>query len=265
MSADQEVAATVPQIYRDVTDADGRHGDAANRIVATNARVPLVAQANRAWLGRVVDYLAREGVRQFLDIGSGMVDVGSTHEIARAVRPDARVVYVDIDPETVRQAADALRDDARAIVVEADLTQAGELLRRLDAPDVRKVLTFDEPVAVLLAAVLHFVPDGQLAGDAVATVRDQLAPGSYLAISHGATEAFTAEEVAKLQAAYQQTTAARPTPRDRGQVAEFFGDLELVDPGLMWISQWRPRAGSQEPAFEEPRRSGLHAGVGHLR
>lgn len=265
MSADQEAAATVPQIYRDVIDGNGRHGEAANLIVETNARVPRVAQANRAWLGRVVDYLANRGVRQFLDLGSGMVGAGSTHEVAQAVHPDARVVYVDIDPETVRQASEALRHEDRAVAVEGDLTRADELLRRLDAPDVRRVLSFDGPVAVLLAAVLHFVPDDQLAGDGVTRVRNRLAPGSYLAISHGATEAFTAEEVAKLQAAYQQTTAARPTPRDRGQVAEFFGDLELVDPGLVWISEWHPSAASPAPTFEEPRRSGLHGGVGYLR
>ncbi|RKR87589.1 S-adenosyl methyltransferase [Micromonospora pisi] len=260
---DQAAAATVPQIYRDLVG--GQASQAADRIVATNARVTDVARANRAWLQRVVRCLADRGVTQFLDIGSGVAETDSVHEIAQGINPATRVLYVDIDPETVRLTTAALHDNARTAAVAGDVNRIGELLDRLNAPDPHRVLDLDEPVAVLLAAVLHFVPDHHRAADALAALRDRLAPGSYLAISHGATEAFTAQEVARLQAVYRETSAVRPTPRDRQQVAGFFGDFEMLDPGVTWVSEWRPDGDPELPTFAESRMSGLHVGLARKR
>jgi hypothetical protein len=251
--------ASVSKIYADLASGEQPSG-AANKIVETNDRTRGLAQANRAWLERAVRHLLAQGVRQFVDIGSAaIVGEGSVHAIARTVVPDARVVYVDVNPEAVAQLADALRGDERAVALEGDLTQTAELLRRVKDTGL---IDPNEPVGLLLAAVLHFVLDDDDAARALSAVREWLPSGSYLAISHGATESFTVEEVERLRAAYAKTSAVRSTARTRGQVAAYLGDFELVSPGVVFVSQWRPELVPAGPAFERPERSGLHAAVG---
>ncbi|MEV4625331.1 SAM-dependent methyltransferase [Micromonospora sp. NPDC049523] len=251
--------ASVSEIYADLASG-GQPSGAAGKIVATNDRTRDLAQANRAWLERTVRYLIAQGVRQFVDVGSAaIVGEGSLHAIARSIVPDARVVYADINPDAVAQLADALRGDERAAALEADLTQTEELLRRVEGTGL---IDPNKPVGLLLAAVLHFVSDDEVADRALAATRQWLPSGSYLAVSHGAAESFTAEEVEKLRAAYAKTAATRSTARTRGQVAAYLGDFELVPPGVVFVSEWRPELAPAGPPFERPERSGLHVAVG---
>ena len=238
----------------------GSHNFGADREVARQAiaampDVPVQANANRAFLRRAVQYLVEAGVRQFLDIGSGIPTLGNVHEVARQGAPGARVVYVDLDPVAVAHGRAILGGDERATVIREDLRHAERILGH---PDLRAVLDLDRPVAVLLVAILHVIPDHDDPYRIVSALRDALAPGSWLAIAHGTDESRPAE-VEELRQLSQKT----PTPlviRSRAEVARFFTGWELVEPGLVWAPQWRPDA--PEDAGEHPERSGNLVGVG---
>ena len=155
--------------------------EAARQLIAMVPDVPLVAQANRAFLRRGVDFLARAGVRQFLDIGSGIPTRGNVHEIARQVAPDARVVYVDIDPVAVTHSRQILAGDDRTTAIQEDARHPEHIL---DHPDVHRLLDLTRPVAVLLVSVLHFIADSDDPAGILARLRKAVAPGSYLVLSH---------------------------------------------------------------------------------
>lgn len=220
----------------------GSHNFEADRRTARHAvelwpELPQIMRANRAFLRRAVQYLAETGVRRFLDIGSGIPTFAPVHEAARAVRPDAQVVYVDNDPVAVAHSRLLLRDDPLSVVVEADLRSPDDLLAR---PEVAALLGGGEPVAVLLVAVLHFVPDGDGPYKAVAAVRDALPPGSALVLSHASLEGRPDQADAH-QDIYRRT----PTPltmRSRADIEAFFEGLDLVDPGVVYLPEWRPEA-----------------------
>ncbi|WP_345542200.1 SAM-dependent methyltransferase, partial [Phytohabitans rumicis] len=191
-------------------------------------------KANRAWLGRVVRFLARQGATQFLDIGSGIPTMGNVHEIAQQVAPGARVLYVDIDPVAVMHSRQMLTDNPLAAAVEGDVRRPQELIDRIESdPGLKAIIDLDRPVALILAAVLHFVPDDDEAYGAVEVLRDRLAPGSWLAISHGAVEGFGAVQAAGVQQVYEKTR----TPgglRTREGITRFFDGFDLVQPGIVW-------------------------------
>ncbi|GJF27353.1 hypothetical protein KNE206_00530 [Kitasatospora sp. NE20-6] len=240
----------------------GSHNFEADRRMARQAvelwpELPQIMRANRAFLRRAVQYLAETGVRRFLDIGSGIPTFASVHEAARAVRPDARVVYVDNDPVAVAHSRLLLQDDPLSSVVEADLRSPDDLLAR---PEVAALLGDGEPVAVLLVAVLHFVPDGDDPYKAVATVRDALPSGSALVLSHASLEGRPDQADAH-QDIYRRT----PTPltmRSRTDIEAFFDGLDLVDPGVVYLPEWRPETpGSVGP---HPERMTGMAGVGRV-
>lgn len=244
----------------------GMHNFAVDRaagdaIIARNPDAPLVAKANRAFLGRAVRYLAGMGVRHFLDIGSGLPTAGNVHEVAQRASPDARVVYVDIDPIAVAHSQELLQDNDRAMAVPADIRRVDELLDRLSDPRVRRIVDLDRPLALLLVAVLHFIPDEDGPTDLVAQLRGALAPGSWLVVSHLATESFSRDDVEAVRGIYRRGGAAEPITRSREQVHAFFGSWQLVDPGLVYLNQWRPDP-DDGGADQDPRRSGGHAGVG---
>jgi SAM-dependent methyltransferase len=234
--------------------------EAAHGVIAAMPAVRQIAIANRAFLARAVRYLLDMGIRQFLDIGSGIPTVGNVHEVAQRAIPDARVVYVDIDPVAVMHSKHILAGNARAAAVLGDLRQPAELLELLAKPELREVFDLDQPTAVLVVSVLHFVP-GDEAYEAVDQLRDVLAPGSYLAVTHGAAEGFDRAEAQAVQGVYQSTS----TPgglRTRAQIATFFDGFELVDPGLVWVSQWRPEPEGPEDFGARPELSGILAAVG---
>jgi len=195
-----------------------------------------VTHAARAFLRRVVRYLSDQGIDQFLDIGSGIPTVGNVHEMAQMANPDARVVYVDIDPVAVAHSKAILKDSPRAIAIRAD---AGQPERILDHPAVKDTLDFRRPIGVLFLAVLHFLADDEKAFHAVHTVRDAVTAGSYIAISHGTLDDAPPNVVEQITALYSGSVTSNRV-RSRAEVLRFFEGLELVEPGLVHYPQWRP-------------------------
>jgi SAM-dependent methyltransferase len=199
----------------------------------------LVARANRAFLGRAVRWLADTGVRQFLDVGSGIPTLGNVHEVAQEANPDARVMYVDIDPIAVQQSRSLLTGNPYARVIEGDLRRPEDILYH---PDVLQLLDFAEPVAVLTVAVLHFVPDAADPAGIVKRLSDALVSGSYLVLSHLGPE-VTAEGRTRQEQArklYERT----PTPvviRGADEIAALLGaEFELLEPGVVSATDWHP-------------------------
>jgi S-adenosyl methyltransferase len=230
----------------------------ARRAIALWPDVPKIIRANRAFLHRAVRFIANHGVRQFVDLGSGMPTVGSVHEVARSVTPDARVVYVDIDPVVVAHARMILDGDANAAVIKADLTDAGAVL---DHPDLRRLLDMREPVAVLMIAVLHFVPDDSRPAQIVAAYRDALAAGSYIAVTHATQDGQRPERASDHRKLYART----PTPmtmRSYDEIGQLLSGWDLVDPGLVRMPLWRPDSVEELP--EHPEEFAGYGAVGRL-
>jgi hypothetical protein len=237
------VDVTVPNAARVYDCAlGGYHNFAADREFLRRAEVAwpglaLTAHANRAYLARVVRYLLDAGVTQFLDIGSGIPTVGNVHEVAQAVAPGARVMYVDTDPVAVAHSQEMLAGNPDAGAIQADLRHPAEIL---DDPAVRGLLDFTRPIGLLLIAVLHFVADADDPAGTVTNLRRRLAPGSYVAISHGIGVPVEREPA---QQRVQQLYGRTPTPfhlRTPAQIAGLLGGLDLVEPGLVPITDWRP-------------------------
>jgi S-adenosyl methyltransferase len=212
-----------------------------------------IARVNRAFLRRAVSYCLDNGIRQFLDIGSGIPTAGNVHEIAHRVDPSVRVVYVDIEPVAVTHTERMLAGNDNAAVVGGDLLEPETLL---SSDAARRLLNLDEPIAVLTVAVLHFIDDGKGPHAAVARYVDAMAPGSYLVLSHIAAE--DTDEQAQARTLYQKD-AVPIVARTREQLAAFFTGTELVEPGIVWTPLWHPE---QFDNLEEPERSKGYAGVG---
>jgi hypothetical protein len=206
----------------------------AEQVLTVAPQLRISAHANRGFLRRSVEFLAAAGIRQFLDLGSGIPTVGNVHEAAHRVVPDARVVYVDADPVAVAHSRAIVDEDERVTVIQADIRDPDAVL---GDPQLTAALDLSQPVAVLIVAVLHFIPDADDPAGIVSRLRDAVVPGSYLAISHvGApTRALTPQE----QAVAELYTRANPVALRTGQeVARFFEGLELVEPGLVDPARW---------------------------
>jgi S-adenosyl methyltransferase len=235
--------------------------DVAEQLLAIAPVARDVVEDNRAFLRRVVRFLTREaGIRQFIDLGSGLPTQGNVHEIAQLDAPDARVAYVDNDAMVVTHSRALLAGD-NTVVVQADLREPHAILGH---PEVRELIDFDRPVALLLMAILHFIPDAEDPLGIVARFRDGLPAGSYLAVSHGTRDVpvrpdMSAEEMVemgtKVERLYQLTTASLLT-RNRTEVERFFDGFELLDPGVVEIQLWRPN----DQASMLP--GGFYGGVG---
>jgi hypothetical protein len=229
--------------------------EVAERVLAVAPDAPMAAQLNRAFLRRAVRHCVDAGIRQFLDIGSGIPTLGNVHEVAQQAAPDARVLYVDIDPVAVAHSRAILDGNDRATAINADLRDPKRIL---DDPELRAVLDLSQPVALLLVAVLHFVSDDDNPAGLLATLRAALAPGSYLVLSHATSEGRRVESQRVVE--LYRNTANALHMRDRVDVAPLFAGFELVEPGLVWAPQWRPE--SPEDVEDAPERSGIHVGVG---
>jgi SAM-dependent methyltransferase len=237
----------------------GNHNFAADRAAAEQAiaawpDIVLSVRANRAFLARVVRYLAGEaGIRQFLDIGTGIPASNNTHEVAQSVAPGSRVVYVDNDPVVLAQARALLASGPHGVTsyLDADLR---DTVRVLSA--AAETLDFSRPVAVMLMAILQHVDDADDPYAIVATLLGALPAGSYLALSHPASD-IEAEAQGEMASRLNQTIAEKVTMRDRAQVTRFFDGVELVEPGLVRVPEWRP--GSE---LEATGAAGLWGGVG---
>lgn len=214
----------------------------ANQLAAGMPEVVPTTHANRAFLRRATRFLATAGIRQFLDVGSGIPTAGNVHEIVHAVAPDAGVVYVDTDPIAVAHSAAILHGVPRTAVLRGDLRRPHELL---ESETVRSVIDFSRPVGLLLVAVLHFLPDEEDPQRAVAVLRDALPSGSYLVISHNSPPENMSAEGHEAVERYIRN-ASRLGLRTREEIAAFFADWPLVEPGVVPFSRWRPDPGEED-------------------
>jgi len=223
---------------KDNYEADRR---AAESVIHERPEVVAGARANRAFLARVVRYLtAARGIRQFLDIGTGLPSADNTHQVAQRVAPQTRVVYVDNDLLVLLHARVLLTSTPQGACdyIKADLRDPATILTQAEA-----ALDFTQPIAVLLLAVLHFIPDTGNPTGIVATLAAALPPGSCLAISH-LTADLAPQQVTAAAEAYNAATSVPVTARTHAQVTGLFGGLPLVAPGVVPVSEWRPDAGT---------------------
>ncbi|GLW98620.1 SAM-dependent methyltransferase [Microtetraspora sp. NBRC 16547] len=228
----------------------------AETVFALAPEMRSMARQNREFLGRAVRFLAEEaGIRQFLDIGSGLPTQRNVHEVAHEVDPRCRVVYVDHDPIVARYGDALLATSGDVAFVQADLRAPDDYLGH---PDLQRLIDFSEPVAVLMVAVLHFVPDEDGPAEVVTRLRDLMAPGSHLAISHVTSE-FRPQEIGNL-VAVSGRAGAPWVARDRAEIMRFFDGFELVDPGLVTAPEWHPHVA--RPV--EPEKMWVYAGLGRL-
>jgi SAM-dependent methyltransferase len=230
--------------------------DAARAIAAVEPNIRAMARANRAFLGRAVRFLAAAGIRQFLDIGSGIPTEGNVHEVAQQASPGARVAYVDIDPVAVAHSRALLAGNQNATVIEGDVRSPETILGH---QAVGRLIDFGQPTGLLLVAVLHFIGDADDPWRIVARLRDALAPGSYLVLCHATSEGRP--EVAQaIEKMYSRCVSARGRSRSRAEILRFFDGFDLVDPGLVYMPQWRPDSPGDVPA--DPSQMWALVGVG---
>ena len=233
----------------------GKDHFAADRTTAEKAMlswrsVRTAVRENRAFLGRAVRYLTEEaGIRQFLDIGTGLPSANNVHEVAQSVAPDSRVVYVDNDPIVLIHAKALLTgsSEGHTAFIQADLREPAAILRN---PATLEVLDFTEPMALMLVAILHFLPDEDDPASVVRTLVDALPSGSYLVASH-VTPEFDPVGVHGLESSYR----AGGVPAQVRPVDDFirlaFEGLEMIEPGVELVSEWRPEGDGPRPSAAE--------------
>jgi hypothetical protein len=203
------------------------------------------ARANRAFLGRMVRYLTEEaGIRQFLDIGTGIPTAGNTHQVAQAVAPETRVVYVDYDPIVLAHARALLTSHEAGATqyIDADLRDTETILDQ-----AARLLDFTKPVAVTMLMILHVIPDSDDPQALVAAVMDAMPSGSYLALSHLGAELLAGEAKQGFEDVVSRSAQQQYIGRNREQLERFFAGMDLVAPGLVRVEEWRPDpAGTDE-------------------
>lgn len=230
--------------------------EGAEKFLAVAPEIRFAARENRAFLIRAVRFLAAEaGIRQFLDIGSGLPTQRNVHEVAHEIAPDARIVYVDYDPVVIAHSRELLSGVDHAIAIQADARRPDEILNH---PKLRTLIDLDQPVALLLVGLLFLIADDDDPAGIVARFREAMAPGSYLALSHMTGDGQRPEAVRRLVQVFER--AREPmVPRTREQIQRLFDGFELVNPGLAPIAAWRP----DQPAADQDLGKGwLLAGVG---
>ncbi|WP_228717626.1 SAM-dependent methyltransferase [Allosaccharopolyspora coralli] len=240
----------------------GAHNFAVDREFARQVQqiapnVGELAQNNRAFLRRAVRYCVDNGIDQFLDLGSGIPTVGNVHEIAQRVNPSAKVVYVDNEPVAVAHSQTMLADNPNAAMVHADMLDVDTVFA---APQTRELLDLTKPVAVMMVAVMHFVGDDKQPQEVVRRYTERLAPGSYLGFSHVTGDHYR-DELESAVSLYANSTNPL-TLRSRGEVEGLLSDLDLIDPGVVYVPLWQPE--SPEDVWEDPSRSWIYAAVGRL-
>jgi S-adenosyl methyltransferase len=238
----------------------GAHNFAIDREVAEQGikikpDLPEVARQVRGFIHRAVAYLSSVGIDQFVDIGSGIPTRGNVHERAQRINPAAKIAYVDHDPVAIAHSQALLRGNDRVAALLGDLRDPAAILRQ---PALRDLIDFDRPVGLLLVAVMHFVPDEGDPKAVVATLRDALAPGSYLAMQH-ATLDKQPESTARMVEHFNAKSPEPMTWRNREQITEFFDGFTILEPGVVFLSQWRPEEPDVEP---EPERFAAYTAIG---
>ena len=227
------------------TDNFAADREAAEQAIAANPGILTDVRANRAFLARVVRYLAGEcGVRQFLDIGTGLPVAGNTHEVAQEVAPDARIVYADNDPIVLRHARALLTSTPRGACdyVEADLRDTATILGA-----AARTLDFGVPVALMLLIIMHLIPDDDDPHRIVAGLMGALPSGSYLVLAHPASDIRAAQMAEMTRRVNERMSGPRATMRDHAAITRFFDGLDLVEPGVVQPQQWRPEPETPSP------------------
>src|SRR5581483_2559610 len=221
----------------------GSHNFAIDREVARKTlelmpEGPQMARLSRAFLRRAVEHCVRAGITQFIDLGSGIPTVGNVHEVAKRATPDARVAYVDIDPVAVAHTRQILAGDKQTTAIQADLRDTARVLA---SPELRGLLDFDKPIALLMVMVLHFVPDADDPRGILAAYRGALAPGSALVIAHGSrdTEGMPTSHLQTARKMYEREVGS-VSLRTRDEVQALFEGFELFEPGVVWVPEWHP-------------------------
>jgi hypothetical protein len=240
---------------KDNFEADRKVAKAA---LAASAGVAQGARDNRAFLGRAVRFMAEQGIEQFLDIGTGIPTQGNVHEVAQAIIPDARVVYVDNDPIVMSHARALLRGtpEGKTTYIEADMRAPDDILGH---PDVRGTIDFTRPVGLVIVGTLMFIKDSEDPVGLVKQYSSAMSPGSYLAISHVTTD-FNPDSVMASVSAYN--SGGTPLkPRTGTEIARFFEGFEFVEPGMVKIFDWRPT----ESTPVDRTTAGAYGGVGIKR
>ncbi|MGP4014059.1 SAM-dependent methyltransferase [Streptomyces sp. 4N124] len=261
--APRSIDISVPSVSR-IYDfyLGGSHNFEVDREAARKAMefmpgLPKIMQANRAFMRRAVRFAVDEGITQFLDIGSGIPTFGNVHEVAQAASPGAHVVYVDHDPVAVAHSQAVLEGNLDTEVVAADLRKPQEILA---APEVQRLIDLNRPVALLLVAILHFVEDTDDPYGAVAELRDALAPGSLLILTHASYEGIPLPpERAEGTVGVYKDIRNPLIMRSRDKIAQFFEGYDMVEPGLVAMPRWRP---DTAPEDEDPFAFSGFAGVG---
>jgi hypothetical protein len=218
--------------------------EAAERVLAVTPGLRFRVRANRAFLARAVRYLAAEaGIRQFLDIGTGIPSANNTHEVAQAVAPESRIVYVDNDPIVLTHARALLASGPEGSIqyIDGDVRDVAAILRA-----AARTLDFTRPIALMLLGILHLIQDAEAPYQIVAGLMDALPTGSYLAISHPASDIHPGQ--AEAQKRYNERVSTPQTLRTRAEVSRFFDGLDLVPPGVVYVHTWRPEPADIGPA-----------------
>ncbi|SMD25390.1 SAM-dependent methyltransferase [Kibdelosporangium aridum] len=238
----------------------GAHNFEVDRVMAEKVKqaVPGIQEAariNRAFLGRAVRFMISQGVRQFLDVGSGIPTVGNVHEVAQHADPECRVVYVDRERVAVAHSELMLAANDRADIVHADFRDPDSIL---NSSQVRRLLNFDEPIGLLFLLVLHWVPDDSIG--LLARYRDAAPSGSYLAITHMTADAQQ-DKISDVAGIVNRSRAdGNVFPRAYEEIAAMFGDFELIEPGLVATGNWRP-AGPGDLAKDAEMNQLSYAGI----
>jgi S-adenosyl methyltransferase len=251
-------AARVYDYYLGGKDNYAADREAGDRVLEASPGAARAARDNRRYLGRVVRYLAGEaGIRQFLDIGTGLPSGDNVHEVAQRIAPDARIVYVDNDPIVLSHARALLTSSpaGACAYIHADLREPGKILEQ-----AAQTLDFSKPVVLMLVAILHFIPDADDPRAIVAELVGTLAKGSYLALSATSLNNLSVAQSADLQVQYARTPSGVVKLRSAEEIARFFEGLQLVEPGLVDITKWRPAEG--EKAEQQPGDAVLLGGIG---
>ncbi|MDT0444627.1 SAM-dependent methyltransferase [Streptomyces johnsoniae] len=233
---------------------------AAERVIQLLPDIKLAARENRSFLHRATKAVARRGIRQIIDIGTGIPTSPNTHEVARSITPDVRVAYVDNDPIVSAYAGAKLVNDGNAAFALADLRDPKAVLEN---PAISRLIDFEQPVALLLVAILHFIEDAADPGGIVRALTEPLPPGSCLVLSHGTLDFHDEKQIAAVREVYSRATASL-TLRPRAEVAAYFDGFDVLDPpGLVQPPFWQP----ESPVPDDPELHGLgfYCGVGVKR
>ncbi|MBC8991524.1 SAM-dependent methyltransferase [Micromonospora chalcea] len=262
-----EGGATVARIYDYLLGGKQNFAadrEAARQLMQSVPEAADIAWSNRLFLRRAVQVLAEAGITQFLDLGSGIPTQGNVHEIARAINPTARVLYVDIDPVAVVASNEILMGIPGCRAVEGDFTRPDLILDALDDGDLATVIDLDQPTALLYCAVLQQVPNDRI-DDIVAPIRDRLVHGSAMVLSHlsatAVTDAYGESNVSAAKGVFRAQAGTEITLRTETQLTALFGDYTLMEPGLVPLAEWRPELSEPDPYAATPARSPMRGAV----